>query len=93
MTFTAHFKTLVKKNFIRWKRGWFGSLSELVIPIGIIALLLIVYDTDEIEHTYNQSYLDNWYSLRTLDAEFIKFPTWMIEDDDDEFIWNTIWNE
>lgn len=47
MTFKAHFSTLIRKNFISWKRGWCGSICELLFPI--LFVFILVYARMEID--------------------------------------------
>jgi hypothetical protein len=40
MGFKTHYKTLMRKNFLIWKKGIFGSACELITPIAFAYLLV-----------------------------------------------------
>jgi len=37
----THYKALMKKNWINWKRTPCGSVTEILCPIALISLLLL----------------------------------------------------
>lgn len=44
-----HVSTLMRKNFISWKRTWLGSFLELVIPIFIMGALCFYKINEQLE--------------------------------------------
>ena len=57
---TRHYKALMKKNFINWKRTPCGSICEIICPI--LLMLILVYARTQIDPAYNDNY--SLYSLR-----------------------------
>ena len=57
---TRHYKALMKKNCINWKRTPCGSICEMLCPI--ILMLILVYARSQVDPVSN----DDWslYSLR-----------------------------
>lgn len=57
---TRHYRALMKKNFINWKRTPCGSICEILCPI--LLMLILVYARSQINPVSN----DDWslYSLR-----------------------------
>ena len=55
-----HYKALMKKNFINWKRTPCGSICEIICPI--LLMLVLVYARAQVEAVSE----DDWslYSLR-----------------------------
>ena len=48
MSFGAHFSSLVKKNFIIWKRGICGSFCEFVLPVFFAYFYIVMRNSSEI---------------------------------------------
>jgi len=42
MTRTSHLKALLRKNWIIWKRSWFISLLEVLVPVAFSLLLILL---------------------------------------------------
>ena len=57
---TRHYKALMKKNCINWKRTPCGSICEIVCPLML--MLILVYARSQIDPVYNDNY--SLYSLR-----------------------------
>ena len=57
---TRHFKALMIKNYINWKRTPFGSICEIVAPI--LLMLILVWARAEIDPETISDY--SLYSLR-----------------------------
>jgi hypothetical protein len=55
-----HYKALMKKNFINWKRTPCGSITEILLPIGLMMILVWARAKIDPEPTENYSL----YSLR-----------------------------
>ncbi|KAL4492594.1 hypothetical protein ABPG72_007707 [Tetrahymena utriculariae] len=79
----VHYKALMKKNYIIWKRNCCGSCCELLVPI-LIALLFIVFrksltrtDVAETSYIYHQNYL--FSSPVPQNADYNEFKPDMID--------------
>jgi len=57
---TRHYKALMKKNFINWKRTPCGSICEIICPIML--MLILVYARSQIDPVEQENY--SLYSLR-----------------------------
>ena len=57
---TRHYKALMKKNFINWKRTPCGSICEIICPV--LLMLILVYARSQIDPVSNGEY--SLYSLR-----------------------------
>lgn len=57
---TRHFKALMMKNYINWKRTPLGSLCEIIAPI--LLMFILVYARYEIDPETIADY--SLYSLR-----------------------------
>ena len=57
---SRHYKALMKKNYINWKRTPCGSICEIVCPI--LLMLILVYARSQISPSFNEDY--SLYSLR-----------------------------
>ena len=58
----SHYKALMRKNWINWKRTMCGSISELMCPIILIGILVLLRGAFDPEITpaeilYNNSTL------------------------------------
>ena len=57
---TRHFRALMKKNYINWKRTCCGSICEIVCPLML--MLILVYARSQVDIVYNNDY--SLYSAR-----------------------------
>ena len=57
---TRHYKALMKKNWINWKRTPCGSILEIICPIFL--MLIIVYARSQTDPVYNKDF--SLYTLR-----------------------------
>ena len=55
-----HYKALMKKNYINWKRTCCGSICEIVCPLML--MLILVYARTQVDVVYNDDY--SLYSAR-----------------------------
>ena len=44
---TRHYKALMKKNYINWKRTCCGSICEIVCPLML--MLILVYARSQVD--------------------------------------------
>ena len=54
---SSHFKALMKKNWILFKRSWFCSTMEVMVPILFILILVLFRKTIEKNNIPEKSYL------------------------------------
>ncbi|CAG9318442.1 unnamed protein product [Blepharisma stoltei] len=75
-----HYKALIYKNWILWKRRWFGSLFELLFPILLILLLTLIRVSAGRTSHNGKSYLkdysmvvtpDDWFSYTIPENPFV----------------------
>jgi hypothetical protein len=57
---TRHYRALMKKNWINWKRTPCGSICEIICPI--LLMLILVYARTQVDVTNSEDY--SLYSLR-----------------------------
>ena len=57
---TRHYKALMKKNWINWKRTPCGSICEIFCPI--LLMLILVYARTQVDVSANEDF--SLYSLR-----------------------------
>jgi len=57
---TRHYKALMKKNWINWKRTPCGSILEIFCPI--LLMLILVYARSRTDPVYNSDF--SLYTLR-----------------------------
>jgi len=57
MGFGDHYKALLYKNWIKWKRNLLGSLMEILFPIGLMVILVIIRTTIVSDDYPAESYL------------------------------------
>lgn len=78
----GEFKSLLVKNITLYRRHWFGSLLELLIPVFFAVCILVIRRMFLPQETQGSSYIsNNQYSqtffpaslLETLDQAYIKF--------------------
>jgi hypothetical protein len=55
----GQFKALCQKNWILWKRGWCGNITEVVIPIIFILFLIVIRKLITVTDYTPQSFLTN----------------------------------
>ena len=61
------FKSLAKKNFLLWRRGFFSSFLEIVLPIVLFSLVAIIRDyVDIIDEPARQFVGNDEATLRLL---------------------------
>ena len=61
------FKALAKKNFLLWRRGFFPSFLEIVLPIVLFSLVAIIRDyVDVIDEPARQFVGNDEATLRLL---------------------------
>lgn len=60
--FLRHLSALSRKNYINWKRTWFGSLLEIVFPLICMYLVTIPYNMANAINKEEQSFLHLAYA-------------------------------
>ena len=52
-----HYKALMRKNWILWKRSIWSSLCELICPVALMAILTLARLAVEIKEFKEQSFI------------------------------------
>lgn len=55
----SHLKALMKKNWILFKRNYFGSLCEILIPVIMVFFLLYIRVLVDVDNVKERSYFDD----------------------------------
>ena len=53
-----HIWALTRKNFINWRRTWFGSFLEIVVPISCMIVICLLRKYSDVKVTGSQSLLN-----------------------------------
>ena len=54
-----HYKALMRKNWILWKRSWIASVCELLCPVALMAIMSLARIAVKIDHNPSTSLVSN----------------------------------
>ena len=60
---TRHILSLMRKNFINWRRTWFGSFLEIIVPIASMVAICMFKKYSNVQITESKSLLDQSYAF------------------------------
>lgn len=60
---TRHIWALTRKNFVNWRRTWFGSFLEIVVPISCMIIICLLRKYSDVKITGSQSLLDQAHAF------------------------------
>lgn len=60
---TRHILALTRKNFINWRRTWFGSILEIVVPILCMVAICLLRKYSDVKITNSQSLLEEAHAF------------------------------
>jgi hypothetical protein len=62
----SQFKALSRKNWILWKRGLCGNITEIIIPIIFIAFIVVIRKLVTVDTYAEQSFLSNPFYTKSI---------------------------
>ena len=62
-TNTRHILALTRKNFINWRRTWFGSFLEIIVPILCMVGICLLRKYSDVKVTGSKSLLNQSHAF------------------------------